>query len=65
MPKRTQSHVTADIAVTRVTSIFTELGWACQTVQHDYGEDVFVQSAIDESVDPFRLWGAGKRNKER
>lgn len=56
MPKRTQSHVTADIAVARVVSIFTDLGWACQTVEHDYGEDVFVQSAVNESVDPFRLW---------
>jgi hypothetical protein len=56
MPKRPQSHVTADKAVSRVVSIFTELGWACQTVEHDYGEDVFVQSAVNEQVDPFRLW---------
>jgi len=56
MPKRTQSHVTADKAVSRVVSIFTDLGWACQTVEHDYGEDVFVQSSVNEQVDPFRLW---------
>jgi hypothetical protein len=56
MPKRTQSHVTADIAVARVVSIFTDLGWACQTVEKDYGEDVFVQPSVNESVDPFRLW---------
>jgi hypothetical protein len=56
MPKRSETHVTADIAVARVMSIFTGLGWACQTVEHDYGEDVFVQPAINESVDPFRLW---------
>ncbi|MDE3067018.1 MAG: DUF4365 domain-containing protein [Verrucomicrobiota bacterium] len=64
MPKRTQSHVTADIAVTRVVSIFTELGWACQTVEHDYGEDVFVQSAVNESVDPFRLWVQVKETED-
>lgn len=56
MPKRTQSHITADIAVTRVVSIFTGLGWACDTVEHDYGEDVFVQAAANGRVDPFRLW---------
>lgn len=37
-------------------SIFTNLGWACQTIEHDYGEDLFVQPMFDESVDPFRIW---------
>jgi len=32
-----------------------ECGWACDTVQSDYGEDLIVQSCHNGEVDPFRI----------
>ncbi len=56
MPIRPDSHVIADIAVSRVTSVLCDCGWACQNVEQDYGEDIFVQTKIGEIIDPHRLW---------
>lgn len=56
MPRRTRSHVIGDIAVSRVASICNELGWACEPVQKDYGEDLWLQTTIGEKVDHHRIW---------
>jgi hypothetical protein len=56
MPKRPHSHRVADQAVNRVESIFVNCGWACDRIQHDYGEDLFVQTALNDEVDPHRIF---------
>jgi uncharacterized protein DUF4365 len=56
MPKRPESHVVGDIAVSRVTQICNECGWACETVHKDYGEDLLVQTRHRGVMDASRIW---------
>lgn len=56
MPRRPRSHQIADLAVTRVTEICNKLGWACEAVHKDYGEDLWIQTTIGEKVDHHRIW---------
>jgi hypothetical protein len=56
MPRRPRSHVIADIAVSRVVSICNQLGWACEAIQKDYGEDLWIQTTIGDHIDHHRLW---------
>ena len=56
MPKRPHSHRVADQAVNRVESIFVNCGCACDRIQHDYGEDLLVQTALNDEVDPLRIF---------
>src|SRR5215213_1360787 len=56
MPRRTRAHIVGDIAVSRVVSICTELGWACESIQKDYGEDLWLQTMIGEKIDYHRVW---------
>jgi hypothetical protein len=56
MPRRPRSHVIADIAVSRVVSICNQLGWACESIQKDYGEDLWIQTTIGDYIDHHRLW---------
>jgi hypothetical protein len=36
--------------------VFTRQGCACEPVQQDYGEDVLVQTRVDERMEGTRLW---------
>jgi hypothetical protein len=56
MPQRPRSHVIADIAVSRVVAICNQLGWACETILKDYGEDLWIQTTIGDKVDHHRIW---------
>ena len=56
MPKRTDEHVVADIALNRVMTVFSDCGWACEVVHQDYGEDLLVQTNYQGVVDPFKIW---------
>lgn len=37
-------------------SICNELGWACEVIQKDYGEDLWIQTTIGDEVDHCRIW---------
>lgn len=67
MPKRIKSHVTGDIAVAHVTRVFNECGWACESIEKDYGEDLFVQTCHNDEIDHFKIWVQvkGTENIER
>ena len=67
MPKRTESHITGDIAASRVMQIFSECGWACESIEKDYGEDLLVQTSHDGDVDHFKIFiqVKGTKNIER
>jgi hypothetical protein len=56
MPNRSHTHVISDRAVSSVMAIINECGFAVETVHHDYGEDLFVQTKLDTQVDPHRIW---------
>lgn len=56
MPYRPDSHVVADIALNRVVSIFSECGWACETIRKDYGEDLLVQTNYYGVMDHNKIW---------
>lgn len=64
MPKRPHSHRVADQAVNRVESIFVNCGWACDRIQHDYGEDLLIQTALKDEVDPHRIFVQVKRTTD-
>lgn len=55
MAKRPLSHVIGDKAVSAVSSLLIENGWACEVVKSDYGEDLIAQPCWRGSVDPFRV----------
>lgn len=73
MPSRPRSHVVADLAVEQVGAGISQLGWAWERVQQDYGEDILVQPVFDGDVEPFKIWLQVKgtdciatyRNKDR
>jgi hypothetical protein len=50
MPRRTLQHGIADKAVSAVSAIWTDIGAAVDEIQHDYGEDLLVQTSFDEEV---------------
>ncbi|MCH7663126.1 MAG: DUF4365 domain-containing protein [Chloroflexi bacterium] len=56
MPERPESHVIADRAVNSVMTICGNVGWACEVVHKDYGDDLVAQTTLQEQVDPFRIW---------
>jgi hypothetical protein len=43
MATRPRSHIVGDLAVTKVTGIFTQAGWTCEKITQDYGEDPIVR----------------------
>jgi hypothetical protein len=55
MPRRTDSHIIGDTAVNQVVGVCYACGWACERVRDDYGEDIIVQTALNEEVDPYRI----------
>jgi hypothetical protein len=67
MPKRTDTHVIADIAVNDVQKIVAECGWASESVYNDYGEDLLVQTSHKQEMDSFKMWiqVKGTRNLKR
>jgi hypothetical protein len=56
MPLRPEKHVTGDIALNQVIDVCIRSGWACEVVHKDYGDDLLVQTSINENVDPFKIW---------
>lgn len=56
MPKRPNTHVVADKAVSQVSEIITNCGFSCEVVHHDYGEDLMVQTKCNDIVDSNKLW---------
>lgn len=56
MPSRSRSHIVADMAIDQVGAQLTQLGWAWERVQQDYGEDIVVQPTDDEEVESYRIW---------
>lgn len=56
MPKRPQPHRTADTGIAEVMRICARAGWACDKMPTDYGEDLIVQTAHQDVVDPFRIF---------
>ena len=56
MPIRSASHRIADRAVSAVTALCNRIGWACEVVVNDYGEDLLVQPTLADRVDNCRLW---------
>lgn len=67
MPQRPGQHVTADRAAQAIEHIFTDCGFACDILSHDYGEDIVVQTMHKGVIDPFRLLiqSKGTRNIAR
>lgn len=51
-----KSHVVADKAVGQIGQVLTNLGWAWERVEQDYGEDILIQPVYKEQVEPFRMW---------
>lgn len=56
MPHRPRSHVVGDIALSRVAAICNDLGWTCEAIHKDYGEDLWVQTTVGDIVDHHRIW---------
>jgi Domain of unknown function (DUF4365) len=55
MPKRPKQHISADQGVAEIARILSDAGWACESVQADYGEDLICQTAHEGAVDPHRI----------
>jgi hypothetical protein len=45
-----------DIAVSSITSIWNQCGFACEVIRQDYGEDLLVQSSHQGSIDYCRIF---------
>ncbi len=55
MPKRPHAHVVGDQATNEVAGVWIACGCACERVTSDYGEDLVVQPALHQRVDPFQI----------
>jgi hypothetical protein len=64
MPRRTESHIVGDMAVNQILEVCYACGWACERVQDDYGEDILVQTTLNEEVDPYRILVQSKGTRE-
>jgi hypothetical protein len=56
VPKRPTQHVIADRAVAAVSTVIADAGFAVETVQSDYGEDLLVQTSLNGEMDASRIW---------
>ncbi len=56
MPKRPTQHVIADRAASAVSTVIADAGFAVETVQSDYGEDLLVQTSLNGEMDASRIW---------
>ncbi|MET8611763.1 DUF4365 domain-containing protein [Streptomyces misionensis] len=56
MPKRTRQHQVASLAVAAVRHVWNSQGAAVDEIKEDYGEDLLVQTCLDERMDPSRIW---------
>ncbi|MFZ1926903.1 MAG: DUF4365 domain-containing protein [Solirubrobacteraceae bacterium] len=56
MPKRPTQHVIADRAAAAVRTVIADAGFAVETVQSDYGEDLLVQTSLNGEMDASRIW---------
>lgn len=56
MPKRPTQHVIADRAAAAVGAVVADAGFAVETVQSDYGEDLLVQTSLNGEMDASRIW---------
>ena len=52
--KRPITHVIGDAGAKAVAKEFVAYGWACDPVLSDYGEDLIIQTTLNDTVDPFR-----------
>jgi hypothetical protein len=50
--RRPRSHVLGDLAVASLTNLFTAIGWTCERIQQDYGEDLIVRVFDDGKATP-------------
>lgn len=64
MPRRTESHIVGDTAINQVFEVCYACGWACECVHNDYGEDILVQTALNQEVDPYRILVQCKGTRE-
>jgi hypothetical protein len=55
MPRRPRAHIIGDQALTQVEQVCLRLGWACERIHQDYGEDLLVQITHDHDLTPLRL----------
>jgi uncharacterized protein DUF4365 len=56
MPARTQQHIIAERAMLAVSKVVADAGFAVETIQRDYGEDLLVQTSHKGEMDASRLW---------
>lgn len=56
MPIRSEQHQIADKAVAKVKEVWTSIGATAEEVQKDYGEDLLVQTCLNNKMDASRLW---------
>jgi hypothetical protein len=55
MTKIPPSHLLANRAVLAVSTVLGEAGALCEAIRNDYGEDLLVQTQLDNVADPFRI----------
>ncbi|UKJ77289.1 hypothetical protein [Azospirillum brasilense] len=62
MAKRDDNHSTGDRADLRTQAEFVELGYACNPISKDYGEDFFVvmHDKVSKIIEPFRIFVQSK-----
>lgn len=60
MPKRPLQHVIASRAVASVRKLWADQGCAVDEINEDYGEDLLVQTSLDEQMDFSRIWAQVK-----
>lgn len=56
MTTRPKAHVVGDIALSKVMSVIASAGFSADVVHNDYGEDLFVQTMLENVVDPYKIW---------
>jgi hypothetical protein len=56
MPYRPIQHQISSKAVAKVCDIWSNTGAAVEEIQRDYGEDLLVQTCLNEKLDASRIW---------
>jgi hypothetical protein len=56
MPYRPAQHQIAGKAVAKVSEVWASIGAAVEEVRQDYGEDLLVQTQLNDRMDAARLW---------
>lgn len=56
MPRRPRSHCLEDEARDHVKRVFHDVGWTCEDLHKDYGEDLLVRIFMDEKATPLSFF---------